>query len=534
MSRKFPDVYQFLSQPPRVAVFEPIEQPQTDVSSIEKWFTQLYRYNGWKAPLTRCIDGALLHGHAAVEFEYDAATPGNFRFNNIAFADLIFQQDALDLESCEYIAVRKRLSHVQLDELKTLPGANAQEIDKLYKSSNDRTKIQEVFRVYCKHDKLVYSFWYGKACTNFLTRPAPLYVGEVELREAPAQPSIDPMSGMPMMIPQPPSLEYVVEDRYPLDLLAPFTTEEDAIESSLGQAHWTRPAQKAMTSVMSSIVTRTVQAAGLYAAVDASNVPPGTQPNAIKPIQRNHIYDVPIKFTSPDGVDASAVGVLQYIDSAQADENGQTAFAVNNRKDSRRTAEELQQADQQQQLNKSILIDSVAEWLLSTITRAWRVAKSRALAREQTSYPVPADITPELLNATYQLQPAGYSDLIERANLLANLEKYYPIAVQAGIGPSYSARLMKIVFPRENFANEIQTAQQALQVLAAAGAFIQATTTPEEIATLSPEQQQQYTQLLNAIQTTVAGATQPMGGAPSQPGANPAAPQSTEQPAPTN
>ncbi len=102
--------------------------------------------------------------------------------------------------------------------------------------------------------------------------------------------------------------------------------------------------------------------------------------------------------------------------------------------------------------------------------------------------------------------------------------------MQAGIGPSYTKRLMQIVFPRENFANEIQTQQQTTQVLAAALAFIQGSTTPEELQAAGPEGQKQYQELINAIQTTLAGAAQPMGGAPSNEGATTADNSGAQQP----
>lgn len=515
MMRKFPDLYQFLTQPPRVAVFVPLDKINVLTEPVESWLTNLYRYAGWKRSLITCIDGALLHGRAAVEFQYDENTPGNFVYNYVAYADLVIQEGASNIEHCEYVGVRKYLSHQQIDELKELPSANLNELDRLFRKSNDRTKIEEVYRFYCKHknengEMIVYSFWYAASCSDFLVAPTPLYCGEVELKQS--MPQLD-LFGMPT-VPPPPTLDYVIEQIYPIDIFSPFTTEEDTYDSSRGQAHWGRSGQKAMSALASSIITKSMQSAGVYASVDVTNVSAGEEPRAMKPVQRNQIYHLPIKFTSPEGPDASSVPIIQWLDSQQAEENGQSAYAVSNRKDSRRTAEELQQAQAQQDLNKSMLIDALAEWLLATINRAWRVAKSRALAAELTGYPVPPDVLP-LLEHKYNIYPAGYTDLIERAQLISNLEKYFPVAVQAGIGPSYTKRLMQIVFPRENFANEIQTQQQTTQVLAAALAFIQDSTTQEELQAAGPEGQKQYQELINAIQTTIAGATQPMGGAPS-------------------
>lgn len=533
LSRKFPALYQFLTKPDRVAVFTPLVDGAaelTQVQALEQWITRLYRYSGWKTPLNLWIDGSLLHGYTGLEQVYSPDTPGNFKFEYAAYGDIIFPEGTIDIEAAEYVMVRKYLTHREIDELKEMPGANVPELEKLYKTSVDRTKIEEVYRVYTKqkdpitNTTLVYAFWYGKQCTTFLVDPQPLYCGEVELRQGEPMPAIDPMTGMPqrdmmgnIMMTQPePSKELVIETEYPVILFYPFATEEARIDSSRGQAFWTRSNQKAMCAMASGTVTKAIQAAGVYAAVDAQNIPPGTKPEAISPVVRNTIYTVPVKFTSPDGPDASAIPIMQYFDSQVSDENGQTAYTVANRKDSRKTKEELSQAEEQQDLNTSSLIDNLAEALLKTITRVYRIARSRAKAGVE-GYPIDPALLP-LLDVEWQIMPAGYTDLIERQQLISNLNLYYPVAMQAGIGLQYSARLMQLVFPKEPFAQQIIAQQQQNGVMQAAYEFIKSTTTPEELNSLSPQQQQQYVQLLSSMEQAIAGGQNGMGAQPGQSG----------------
>lgn len=534
MMRKFPDLYQFLVAPPRVAVFTTVE-PDIDPSPLEENFTKLHRYSGWKVPYDSTIDGSLLHGYAAVELQYSPTSAGNYEFENVAYGDLIFPKETRDIEDCDHVLVRKYLSHTRLDELKELPGANKEEIARIqHNTEHNKNKIFEVYRGYAKKDGTIYVYWHHDQGTDYLVAPAPLYCGEVTLTQQPPSVSLDPLTNLPSLVPVPPTIDFVYETTYPIHIFAPFRTEEGTIESSRGQAFWSRPAQKAISAIASGTVTRTVKASGLYAALDITNVPIGTQPHPLKePIQRDTIYDAPVKFTSPPGPDDSAIRVMQYFDNVQADESGQTAYNVQNRQDARKTAEELSQAQTQQDLNKAPLIDRLAEFLLSTIRAGYRIAKSRALANVP-DYPISAQAK-ELLRYPYQIQPAGYADVVERQNLIQRMEKFFPMAQAAGIAPAYIARMFQLVFPTEPFAKLAMQApqlEQTITMLRTCYTLLQATTTPDELNTLQQHDPQgfaQFQQLTAQIGELLARSPQPMAGAPGQQG-NPAGMQNNAGP----
>lgn len=538
MMRKFPDLYQFLVAPPRVSVFTPIE-PDIDPSPLEEAFTKVYRYPNWKAPFDATLDGGLLHGYAAVELQYSPETFGNFEFEPIAYNDLLFPKDTRNIEDSDHILVRKYLSHSRLEELRALDGANAAEISRIQvNTEHNKNKIYEVYKGYAKKDGQILVYWHAENATDYLVAPSPCYCGEVKLNQPPPKVTLDPITAQPVLTPVPPSIEFVYETTYPIFIFAPFRTEEGTIESSRGQAFWSRPMQKAISTIASGTVTRAVKASGLYGALDVAGVPVGTQPHPLKePIQRDTIYDAPVKFTAPPGPEESAIRVMQYFDNVQADEAGQTAYNVQNREDARKTAEELSQAQQQQQLNKAPLVDRLAEFLLSTIRASYRIVKSRCLAGVP-NYPISSQAK-SLMVHTYELQPAGYKDVVERQNLIQRMQEFFPMAQAAGIGPAYIARLLQLVFPTEPFAKlaaQAPTLDQALTMLRTCYTLLQSTTTPDELRTLqqhNPTGFAQFQQLTSQIGEFLARSPQPMAAAPGQQvspsGANP-----PQGPAPSN
>lgn len=494
--RRYPDLYNFLTAPSRVASF--VHQT-IDFSSIEKAFTELYRYQGWKVPLMLAIDGALTHGWAGVELVFSKANQAGCAFNYVGYGDVLFPTDARDLDSCEIIYLRKNFTVVDFKELALLDGANVAEIQKIIKKFDNSAAPKDVYRAYTKLDGIVYSYYCSEESNDFLTYPAPYYAGEVGYETSVEVNAV----GLPMPVEQRVPLS---ETSYPVYLFTPFQTEQATINSSRGQAFWSRPVQKALSSMASGVVSRAVAAAGVYGSVDVANVPAGTRPEQLGPIKRNGLYSVPVKFTSPDGPKGDSVQIMQYFDTVQSDEAGQTAYTVTNRQDARKTAAELSQAVEQQQLNKSPLIDSFAEFQLKTILAVWRIAISRR--REPNSPLANAPIE------TPYIRPAGYPDVVERQQLLARLERYHPLAVASGIALPYTARIMQLAFPDEPFAEMIQQEAATQRYLAACYELLKATTTPQELAALPPDKQQQFIEITNAIQQHLAGPTGQLAGQP--------------------
>ena len=83
----------------------------------------------------------------------------------------------------------------------------------------------------------------------------------MKLNQPPPKVTLDPLTAQPVLTPVPPSIDFVYETTYPIYIFAPFRTEEGTIESSRGQAFWSRPMQKAISTIASGTVTRAVKPA---------------------------------------------------------------------------------------------------------------------------------------------------------------------------------------------------------------------------------------------------------------------------------
>ncbi len=514
IKRMSPDIYAYIVTPTRMAAFTAIDDPHFNASALEADFTRVFRYKGWKKPLMSAVYSALLHGWGAVEHTFDPTTPGNFSLNYVRYADLLFDQGAKSIHDCDYVMVSKYLTLSQIEKLKTLSGANKTTIDNLLNKHKgpSRGQLAHVYRVYHKDATKPYvqSFWVDMAQNEYLIEPSDLFCGQWRRPDPVTQMvqthiGADPLTGQPMTLPLPqqvqPPDEMAYETAYPLFVLSSEMSDDEALQSSKGQAFWSRSIQKAQSVLLSGFISKEARAANVYGALDLSNVPPSSDLKTLSPIKHGNIYDKPVKFFSSEGGSPTTLAAIQYMDSMHSDEVGQVAYSVTNRKDARKTAKEFSVAEAAEEQNKTELLDAVAEWMGDIINFVYYVLKSRANCGAQgcTFAIVPEVKT--LLTRNYNITPAGSIDIQLRAEKAALLERYLSIAQAAGgsVMSNYLQRMFEVIFPDEKFSQLVQQDNNLRLGIQSALQLLQATTSPQEFATLPPEMQQQFMQVTQQL-----------------------------------
>jgi len=531
IKRISPDIYGYIVTPTRMAAFTAIDDQHFNASTLEAEFTRVFRYKGWKKPLMSAVYSALLHGWGGVEHTFDPTTPGNFSFNYVRYADLVFDQGAKSIHDCDYVMVSKYLTLPQIEKLKTLQGANVTAIENLLvkQKGPNRSKLAHVYRVYHKApDKpYVQTFWVDMAQTEYLIAPCDLFCGQWRRPEpvtqmVPTPVGLDPMTNMPLMLPMPvttqPPDERAYETAYPLFVLQAELSDDEALQSSRGQAFWSRQIQKAQSTLLSGFISKEARAANVYGALDLTNVPPSSDLKTLTPIKHGNIYDKPVKFFSSEGGSPTTLAAIQYLDSAHADEVGQVAFSVTNRKDARKTAKEFEIAQGAQEQNKTELLDAVAEWMGDIINFTYLVLKSRATLDVPGCTFARSPQVKQLLAVNYTITPAGSIDIQLRAEKAALLERYLPLAQAAGgnVTQMYLKRMFEVIFPDEQFSQLIEQDNSLRLGIQSALQLLQATTSPQEFQTLPPQMQQQFVQVMQQLTALVQNGTQNPAGQPVQ------------------
>jgi len=209
---------------------------------------------------------------------------------------------------------------------------------------------------------------------------------------------------------------------------------------------------------------------------------------------------------------------IETIVQQNAMETNQVAWAVNNRKDSRKTATEIDAAQQQQSMltGTDALVFSI--FLRDALTMAWPVVQSAA---KKGSIKFLIEISNEaekeaLLSVSFEVKPAGDIDFVEKQQRISNLQQDMPLFQGQPIGQEMLKEYIRLRYPEKydqwskvmNQGNDTQLIQGLAQAL-------QATVTDEATGQLKPEFQQEaqsLQQLQQAVQQRMSQQPPPQNG----------------------
>lgn len=530
ISRELPDLVAYLTQARRLAIFEPNDKATPrNTNYLEEEFRRVMTYEGWITPYMRVGDCGKCHGWGAADCSYDPTQPGAVSVEYISAGDLFFDIRVACVQQAPLVARRYEITSVDLLEYASEYEFLAEPVDELMRKLVDLEKqpastpaeSNYIYRIFYKKNKKVHAGWYSKDLGKFLALPQPFYNGVMEdVPEVPVPPVNDPA------MPTEPVIKRVkfIEEDYPFHIYRSRITEDPAIVRTPGHAALDFYLQEAATAMWSAFVNGTIEASMTMWSPTEGNPDRPTAPKQLSLLfEHGKVWDSPMQAFHAPYPEAALPKALEMLRSQNAEDTNQINFAVNNRRDTRKTATEIEAAAAQDSQMSSVSVTTWATFIGSVCNQAWRIIQSQALDGNivfcPANMPDPAtgqiqqgnDI--ELIRADYKIIPAGTVDYVERVEQIASMQSDWPIIGPTPAGPVFLEEYIRLKYP--TIANKLiaplQQAQQAGEQVAQAMLPLLQEAVTDENGVLLPEWQPQAA-VLQKLGVQVA-----MPGAPEQP-----------------
>tara|TARA_R100000664_G_scaffold22850_1_gene32363 strand:+ start:5515 stop:7200 length:1686 start_codon:yes stop_codon:yes gene_type:complete len=478
----------YISSSRRVAIFKSLNDVTFDSTVLEEDFTDKARYTGWQTSIFRIIDSMQLHGYGVAEVSFDVTKPGHFAVNDVNFEDLGLPEDARDIQACEMIVHRHYFTDLQLKRMAETDDFNKEQVNNLdFKELAENYSLMEVQKVLFKKNNVVYVGWACiDRCNDWVRKPRPLFLGKRQQGEE------------------------LFETQYPY-VLFPYNINEDTTISLMkGRAELDEYAQESATSLLSSFVTAHRRASGLYFAKD-NNDPNNTNVQTSVFFTPNALIDSNIKQFQLSPPDSSIMGAIQTILGQNMQETSQVNFAAMNRKDSRKTATEVQAATSEAQALSASQVALFSIALKKVYTQCWNIYRSRTIEGL-----IQASIPPNFFtDHEYSIRPAGDADVIERQEKINKMMQAWPVVQQTGAASLFLKRFVSMLFPEDGqaYVQAIQDDNTKTQLLMQLQTIVQSLITDPETGQLS-EEAQPYQQQLQQIMQQVQQVLNPNGQQP--------------------
>jgi hypothetical protein len=403
IQREMPSDINYLKNSRRVATFRDVLDPTYDTDLLEQEFTRVVTYKGWVVPFYKEFDAAKTHGWASMEVLYDESKPGNASIEYIAHENLIFAQDAEDIQNCICVLRRYMLTPLVLKQWVNKFGFDFQQVMLLIEKTKggDRVAVDktiEVYKRFHKYNGQVYVSWFSKdsACTDWLKKPVPLYVGIDELVDTPVpqqspvgtspqmpQPQTNaPPMGQPMGIPQmTKTWKPSPVTNYPIFILPYKQTEKPYIFDFKGRVFYDKDKQEFNTSIKTAFCNGLNRSTKVFASPQGDPINDGKPAKLLADIQWQNggVFDKQMNFWTMPCPNPLILKTLESMADENLEDIGQTSYATMNRQDSRKTATEIKGAEQQSQQLDSVDLTILSEHLRDIYSFFWLIIRSQAL-----------------------------------------------------------------------------------------------------------------------------------------------------------
>ena len=519
IKKEQPIFVNYLTQSRRLAVFDCRSNPTIEgIEILETEFTKGLSYDGMLKNLFKTIDGAQCHGWDSVEITYDPSKPLRCGIEHIGHENLLFATDSKDIQACHCILRRFKISTSQLDGFVRKHGFNKDVADVIKESQKNKTsnvpKNVEVYKVFIKYEDIVYVGWCSLDANvnEWLKSPTPLSLGRVR----PAQRTVmvdkqvvvpDTMTGMPTTITiQKPEVQTYYEDevesQYPIKIYVYSESEEQTITEQKGRVFFDLPWQEAQIALRSMFINGAMRASNVYGSpVNKSDT--GGQPKKMDlSLEHGCFYDQPMQFWGTQYPDPNILRAADALDVRKAAELGQTASAVINREDSRKTATELNKASEEQGKLNSVSVLLFSGFMRGVLGVAWYIVQNQALYGEgvivapfEVVTPNGAQVinNPQLISQIYDVKPAGDIDVVRRAERLEKRWMLLPVVEKIGgeVAFEFVRDLFREMLPEDaqKYINLLGQQLQQQQIINALASMLKEAVT-DEAGNLKPEFQQ--------------------------------------------
>lgn len=506
INQALPPLLSYLKQSPRMATFVP-----GDNSYLDQEFTRVLQYPGWEIPYIEVLDGAELNGIGYMMVKADNTKLGGVSMETIPFNEIIYDRRLKSLQDSPAILIKHVITAVSFYHWDSFE--NFDKNSDAYKAIAKRLLSEEVnvigddlviYETFVKVNGFVYRGWYYKDSRQWLKQPLPFSNG---IEESVPEINIDPMAmtSEPTYVNKPVHLTY-----YPIAVKRSEIKENRKHDEAEGRAVEDYHKQEAATTLMTSAVNGCTQAANTMWSPDGANLD-GVAPAQLQyKIKNNAIWKTPMRaFTAP-WPDPMIFKGIEAVTQQNAMENNQVAWAVNNRKDSRKTAKEIEAAQQQQGMltGTSALVFSI--FLRDVLTMTWPIVQSEAKKGSikfliEVSDPAEKEA---ILSKQYEVKPAGDIDFVEKQQRITNIQQDLPMFQGTPIGQEMMKEYVRLRYPEKyDQWSKILSQGNDSQLIQGLGQALQAVVTDEATGQLKPEfaaEAQSFQQLQQAVEQRLA------------------------------
>lgn len=476
---------QYITQSPRAVILEDLDDNTVDLSPLEKDLTKKLRYDGWQIPAYANIDAFQSYGYSIMETVYDESTPGNVSREVVQYGDFAFISDTRNLQTVEFVARTYHYTKTKLmdlcdaskypedsedvwskEQIEKILGNNAaqptNDTDGITLDSSVDKSLFKVQKVMFRVNGIVNVAWTCIGiCDDWLRNPRPLYIGRRKM--------VEPQTKMPGMlqgllntvrqaITGTPQSEMDYETEYPYFLYPYLISENDTIDQLKGRVFLDQDTQEAVSSLISSTVTQSRRAAGLYFSVEEND------PNNDVLQQKNVFFrqgaliSSKVKSFSLNAPDPSIFSAIQSLVSMNLQETSQVNFAERNlQRDSRKTAAAIRAAESTKQELSTVQVVLYSIALKEQYTYECSIIKSRVQAGLIKVSPT---IRP-LYDRNFSVKPSGDVDVIERNKMIDTMMGAWSIIGTTAAAPYFLNDLLEKLFP-DNAPKYIKAMQDAI------------------------------------------------------------------------
>jgi len=535
ITKDVPPYIAYLKQSRRLAIFQP-EDMRTSPEvpeQLEKEFTRVMTYDQWEFDYIRWIDGAELNGFDWVAVMYDPDKPGKCSVDHIGCENLIYDLGVENIQDSRMVLRRHKLTVSILQDLAERYGFNPEVVKKIEEKLKDRANTSDTNNsqdqaptyIYCamfKEEGTVQCGWHApEGDAKWLRDPEPFWNGIEESPGMVAQEGV----AMPTLVPQPPVK--TPEVVYPYYLLQYRVTEEHTLCESQGRAEMDLHIQEAQCSLWSTFVNQARRSGiTIWNPKDKMTEVAGTSPKQLSiPLKDGAIWDRPMEAFNPPAPDPMLPRALEMLTTQAADNINKPSWTVNNRKDSRKTATEIQAASQENtQINSvSVVMFSVA--MRCVLNAAWRIVQSQALKGAMMFLPdADGKNQTNIIAARYIIKAAGDTDYIERQEVVTKMQQDWPVFQNTPMAQMFLEEYVKSRYPglADRFVAQLRMQDPKSQAIMQLSEALSRAVVDPQSGILKPEFapfQQQLSALAQNAQAAISG-QQPQQGASNETGSD--------------
>ena len=482
IKKEQPVFVNYLTQSDRLAVFDCKTTPSLQTKPLEIAFAKGMNYDGFFKQFFKGIDGAGAHGWDAVEVTFDESKPLDCGVEHIGHENLLFSWEAKDPQADEVVMRRFKVTSSQLKSWVIKHGFNSVEVDNLLQK-DDQDKIPdpiEIFKVWIKspakgYVEVAWCALEGKKCTNWLKDPTPLFLGRTRTENKTViENVVDPITGASLpMAREVPQEVNETETMFPIFIQIYLEGEEQCITQQKGRVFYDRPWQDAQIALRSLVINGAIRASNVYGSPRNPSATGAKISRLDITLEHGCFYSEPMDFWRTEYPDPAILQAADSLDTRKAAETGQTASAVINRKDSRKTATELDAAKEDTAKLTLTPIMLFSGFMRSVLTFCWYIVQARArqnkiilLPKSQidptTGMTLGVINDPLYIEQEYDVKPAGDPDVIRREDRIQREVNMIPIMQGTPAWIEFLKDLIMDVLPEngQKYVDIINAAEQ--------------------------------------------------------------------------